>query len=84
MFLVLHIQVRFSGTVIDPLRLGMLVTKFFYIDSLLANPEDPILPEFLEPSYYSHSGRDGIVVYKIDMGGNNLKKSWKINQKNNE
>ena len=75
MFLVLHIQVRFSGTVIDPLQLGMLVTKFFYIDSLLANPEDPILPEFLEPSYYSHSGRDGIVVYKIDMGGNNLKKS---------
>tara|TARA_B100001146_G_C15897776_1_gene313167 strand:+ start:201 stop:362 length:162 start_codon:yes stop_codon:yes gene_type:complete len=53
----------------------MLVTKFFYINFLLANPEDPILPEFLEPSYYSHSGRDGIVVYKIDMGGNNLKKS---------
>jgi hypothetical protein len=47
----------------------MLVTKFFYIDSLLANPEDSNLPEFLEFIYYSHSGRDGIIAYKIDMGG---------------
>jgi hypothetical protein len=39
----------------------------FYIHSLLANPEDPNLPEFLESIYYSHSGRGGIVVYKIDM-----------------
>jgi hypothetical protein len=39
--------------------------QIFYIHSLLANPEDPNIPEFLEPIYYSHSGRDGVVVYKI-------------------
>jgi hypothetical protein len=75
MFLVLHIQVRFSGTVIDPATTWHVSDQIFYIHSLLANPENPNIPEFLEPIYYSHSGIDGIVVYKIDMGENNLKKS---------
>ncbi len=42
-------------------------TQLFHVHSLLANPEDPNIPKFLEPIYYSHSGRDGIVVYKINI-----------------
>ena len=56
---------RFSDTVIDPTTTWYFDAQVFYIHSLLANPEDPNIPEFLEPIYYSHSGRDGIVVYKI-------------------
>ena len=55
----------FSDTVIDPTTTWYVDAQVFYIHSLLANPEDPNIPEFLEPIYYSHSGRDGVVVYKI-------------------
>ena len=57
----------FSDTVIDPTTTWYFDAQVFYIHSLLANPEDPNIPEFLEPIYYSHSGRDGIVVYKINI-----------------
>ena len=57
----------FSDTVIDPTTTWYADAQIFYIHSLLANPEDPNIPEFLEPIYYSHSGRDGIVVYKINI-----------------
>ena len=57
----------FSDTVIDPTTTWYVDAQIFYIHSLLANPEDPNIPEFLEPIYYSHSGRDGIVVYKINI-----------------
>ena len=57
----------FSDTVIDPTTTWYADAQIFYIHSLLANPEDPNIPEFLEPIYYSHSGRDGIVIYKINM-----------------
>ena len=59
----------FSDTVIDPTMTWYVDAQIFYIHSLLANPEDSNLPEFLEFIYYSHSGRDGIIAYKIDMGG---------------
>ena len=58
---------NFSDTVIDPTTTWYVDAQIFYIHSLLANPEDPNIPEFLEPIYYSHSGRDGIVVYKINI-----------------
>ena len=57
----------FSDTVIDPTTTWYADAQIFYIHSLLANPEDPNIPEFLEPIYYSHSGRDGVVVYKINI-----------------
>ena len=57
----------FSDTVIDPTTTWYANAQIFYIHSLLANPEDPNIPEFLELIYYSHSGRDGIVVYKINI-----------------
>ena len=57
----------FSDTVIDTDMTWYVDDQIFYIHSLLANPEDPNLPEFLEPIYYSHSGRDGIVVYKVNI-----------------
>ena len=57
----------FSDTVIDHTTTWYADAQIFYIHSLLANPEDPNIPEFLEPIYYSHSGRDGIVIYKINM-----------------
>ena len=57
----------FSDTVIDPATTWYVDAQIFYIHSLLANPEDPNIPEFLEPIYYSHSGRDGVVVYKINI-----------------
>ncbi len=57
----------FSDTVIDPTTTWYADAQNFYIHSLLANPEDPNIPEFLEPIYYSHSGRDGVVVYKINI-----------------
>ena len=57
----------FSDTVIDPTTTWYADAQIFYIHSLLANPEDPNIPEFLEPIYYSHSGRYGIVVYKINI-----------------
>ena len=57
----------FSDTVIDPTTTWYVDAQIFYIHSLLANPEDPNIPEFLEPIYYSHSGSGGIVVYKINM-----------------
>ena len=57
----------FSDTVIDPTTTWYVDAQIFYIHSLLANPEDPNIPEFLEPIYYSHSGRDGVVVYKINI-----------------
>ena len=57
----------FSDTVIDPTTTWYVDAQVFYIHSLLANPEDPNIPEFLEPIYYSHSGRDGVVVYKINI-----------------
>ena len=57
----------FSDTVIDLTTTWYADAQIFYIHSLLANPEDPNIPEFLEPIYYSHSGRDGIVVYKINI-----------------
>ena len=57
----------FPDTVIDPTATWYADAQIFYIHSLLANPEDPNIPEFLEPIYYSHSGRDGVVVYKINI-----------------
>ena len=57
----------FSDTVIDPTTTWYADAQIFYIHSLLANPEDSNIPEFLEPIYYSHSGRDGVVVYKINI-----------------
>ena len=57
----------FSDTVIDPTTTWYADAQIFYIHSLLANPEDPNIPEFLEPIYYSDSGRYGIVVYKINI-----------------
>jgi len=57
----------FSDTIIDPSTTWYVDAQIFYIHSLLANPEDPNIPEFLEPIYFSHSGRDGIVVYKINI-----------------
>ena len=57
----------FSDTVIDTDMTWYVDDQIFYIHSLLANPEDPNLPEFLEPIYYSHSGRDGFVVYKVNI-----------------
>ena len=57
----------FSDTVIDPTTTWYVDAQIFYIHSLLANPEDPNIPEFFEPIYYSHSGRGGTVVYKINM-----------------
>ena len=57
----------FSDTVIDPTTTWYVDAQIFYIHSLLANPEDPNIPEFLEPIYYSDSGRYGIVVYKINI-----------------
>ena len=58
---------RFSDTVIDPTTTWYVDAQIFYIHSLLANPEDPNIPEFLEPIYYSHSGSGGIVVYKVNI-----------------
>ena len=58
---------NFSDTVIDPTTTWYADAQIFYIHSLLANPEDPNIPEFLEPIYYSHSGRDGVIVYKINI-----------------
>ena len=58
---------EFSDTVIDPTTTWYVDAQIFYIYSLLANPEDPNIPEFLEPIYYSHSGRDGVIVYKINI-----------------
>ena len=57
----------FSDTVIDPTTTWYFDAQVFYIHSLLANPEDPNIPEFLEPIYYSHSGSGGIVVYKVNI-----------------
>ena len=57
----------FSDTVIDPTTTWYVDAQIFYIHSLLANPEDPNIPEFLEPIYYSHSGSGGIVVYKVNI-----------------
>ena len=57
----------FSDTVIDPTTTWYADAQIFYIHSLLANPEDPNIPEFLEPIYYSHSGSSGIVVYKVNI-----------------
>ena len=57
----------FSDTVIDPTTTWYVDAQIFYIHSLLANPEDPNIPEFLEPIYYSHSGSSGIVVYKVNI-----------------
>ena len=58
---------NFSDTVIDPTTTWYVDSQIFYIHSLLANPEDPNIPEFFESIYYSHSGRGGIVVYKINL-----------------
>ena len=58
---------NFSDTVIDPTTTWYADAQIFYIHSLLANPEDPNIPEFLEPIYYSHSGSGGIVVYKVNI-----------------
>jgi hypothetical protein len=58
---------NFSDTVIDPTTTWYVDAQIFYIHSLLANPEDPNIPEFLEPIYYSHSGSGGIVVYKVNI-----------------
>ena len=57
----------FSDTVIDTDMTWYVDDQIFYIHSLLANPEDPNIPEFFESIYYSHSGRGGIVVYKINL-----------------
>ena len=58
---------NFSDTVIDPTTTWYVDSQIFYINSLLANPEDPNIPEFFESIYYSHSGIGGTVVYKINM-----------------
>ena len=58
---------NFSDTVIDPTTTWYVDSQIFYINSLLANPEDPNIPEFFESIYYSHSGRGGTVVYKINL-----------------
>ena len=58
---------NFSDTVIDPTTTWYVDAQIFYIHSLLANPEDPNIPEFFESIYYSHSGRGGTVVYKINL-----------------
>ena len=58
---------NFSDTVIDPTTTWYVDAQIFYIHSLLANPEDPNIPEFFESIYYSPSGRGGTVVYKINM-----------------
>ena len=58
---------EFSDTVIDPTTTWYVDAQIFYIHSLLANPEDPNIPEFFESIYYSHSGIGGTVVYKINM-----------------
>ena len=57
----------FSDSIIDPNTTWYFTKQNFYIHSLLANPEDQNLPKFLNPIYYSHSGKNGIVVYEINL-----------------
>ena len=57
---------HFTDTVIDPTTTWYFTEQNFYIHSLLANPEAQNLPEFLNPIYFSNSGRSGVVVYEIN------------------
>jgi hypothetical protein len=58
---------HFSDSIIDPTTTWYVSDQIFYINSLLADPKNPNIPDFLEPIYYSHSGMGGIVVYKINI-----------------
>ena len=58
---------QFSDTVIDPTATWYGAEQAYYINSLIVNPEDKNLPNFLESIYFSNSGKSGVVVYKINL-----------------
>ena len=55
----------FSNTVVDPTA-TWYDEQLFHIHSLLVNPEDQNLPEFLNPIYFTNSSRGGVVVYEVN------------------
>ncbi len=57
---------HFSNTVIDPASTWH-DKQLFYIHSLLADPNDPNVPEFLNPIYFANSSKGGIVVYEVSL-----------------
>ena len=57
---------HFTDSVIDPTTTWYFTDQTFHIHSLLVNPEDQNLPKFLSPIYYTHSGKNGVVVYEIN------------------
>ena len=58
---------HFLDTVMDPTGTWYGADQAYYINSLIANPEDENLPDFLESIYFSNSGKSGVVVYKINL-----------------
>ena len=58
---------QFSDTVIDPAATGYGADQSYYINSLIANPENKNLPDFLDSIYFSNTGRSGVVVYEVNL-----------------
>ena len=58
---------HFLDTVIDTTGTWYGADQSYYINSLIANPQDENLPDFLESIYFSNSGKSGVVVYKINL-----------------
>jgi hypothetical protein len=60
-----YVIYSYSYPLVDPTTTWYVSNQISHVHSLLSNPHDPNLSEFLHPIYYSNSTKGGLVVYKV-------------------